>query len=92
MGPRTKLRPESRRMGIMASAPVYRVIVIDDDPDVADYTRTVVEKLGGCEVMTLTDATRASSAVAAFDPDVVVTDIQMPGVDGIELMQQLRKQ
>ncbi len=76
----------------MASAPAYRVIVIDDDPDVADYTRTVLEKLGGCEVMTLTDATLAPAAVAAFDPDVVVTDIQMPGVAGIELMQRLRAQ
>ncbi|HXR44007.1 MAG TPA: response regulator [Pseudolysinimonas sp.] len=74
----------------MADQPPYRVIIVDDDPDVAGYLCAVLEKRGGCEVMSLTDPAEVAAAVARFDPDVVVTDIEMPGVDGIELMRRLR--
>ncbi|HEY0217242.1 MAG TPA: response regulator [Cellulomonas sp.] len=71
--------------------PPLRVVVIDDDADVASYTRTVLEKRAGCEVLTLTDPVEAAAAVARFEPDVVVTDIQMPGLTGLELMARLRE-
>jgi LmbE family N-acetylglucosaminyl deacetylase len=68
----------------------YRVLVVDDDPDVALYTSTVLERRGGCEVRAITNPTLARSAVDEFRPDVVVTDIEMPGMTGLELMAQLR--
>jgi LmbE family N-acetylglucosaminyl deacetylase/CheY-like chemotaxis protein len=68
----------------------YRVLVVDDDPDVALYTSTVLERRGGCEVRTITNPTLARSAVDEFRPDVVVTDIEMPGMTGLELIAQLR--
>lgn len=71
--------------------PPLRVVVIDDDDDVASYTRTVLEKRAGCEVVSVTDPAEAASVVARFDPDVVVTDIQMPGMSGLELMALLRE-
>jgi LmbE family N-acetylglucosaminyl deacetylase/ActR/RegA family two-component response regulator len=68
----------------------YRVLVVDDDPDVALYTSTVLERRGGCEVKAITDPTRARIAVDEFRPDVVVTDIEMPGITGLELIALLR--
>ena len=68
----------------------YRVLVVDDDPDVALYTSTVLERRGGCEVRAITDPTLARSAVDEFRPDVVVTDIEMPGMTGLQLIEQLR--
>src|SRR6195952_3112384 len=68
----------------------YRVLVVDDDPDVALYTSTVLERRGGCEVRSITDPTLARAAVDEFRPDVVVTDIEMPGMTGLELIEQLR--
>lgn len=68
-----------------------RVVVIDDSPDIALYTQAVLQTRGGCEVMALTDPELALSAVKSFDPDVVVTDIEMPGVDGLALMASLRE-
>src|SRR3978361_510166 len=71
-------------------ANVYRVLVVDDDPDVALYTSTVLERRGGCEVRSITDPTQARSAVAEFRHDLVVTDIEMPGMTGLQLIEQLR--
>jgi LmbE family N-acetylglucosaminyl deacetylase/CheY-like chemotaxis protein len=68
----------------------YRVLVVDDDPDVAMYTSTVLERRGGCNVRAITDPMLARSAVDEFRPDVVVTDIEMPGLTGLQLIEQLR--
>lgn len=71
-------------------AEAYRVVVVEDDADVAFYTKTVLEKRGGCEVVTVADPSLARGIIAEFDPDVVVTDIEMPGLNGLELMAQIR--
>jgi LmbE family N-acetylglucosaminyl deacetylase len=68
----------------------YRVLVVDDDPDVAMYTSTVLERRGGFEVKSITEPELARSAVDVFRPDVVVTDIEMPGMTGMQLMGLLR--
>jgi LmbE family N-acetylglucosaminyl deacetylase len=69
----------------------YRVIVVEDDLDVAFYTKTVLEKRG-CLVQTISDPTLAVTAIAAFEPDVVITDIEMPGLTGLELIDRVRAQ
>jgi LmbE family N-acetylglucosaminyl deacetylase/CheY-like chemotaxis protein len=71
-------------------AEAYRVVVVEDDADVAFYTKTVLEKRGGCVVETVSDPSLARGVVDAFLPDVVVTDIEMPGINGLELMEQIR--
>ena len=68
----------------------YRVVVVEDDLDVAEYTRTVLEKRGECIVRTTGDPFAARALVAEFKPDVVVTDIEMPGMTGLQLMEQIR--
>jgi len=64
----------------------YRVIVIDDDPDVANYTKTVLEKRLSCIVIAMNETTGLDAALAGFNPDVVITDIEMPGVSGLDLI------
>lgn len=68
----------------------YRVVVIEDDLDVADYTKTVLEKRLGCVVIAVSDPRQARAAVENLKPDVVITDIQMPGMSGLELIPQIR--
>ena len=67
----------------------YRVIVVEDDPDVAFYIKTVLTKQG-CIVQTFTDPTFAQQAMRLYEPDVVITDIEMPGITGIELIDKVR--
>jgi LmbE family N-acetylglucosaminyl deacetylase/CheY-like chemotaxis protein len=71
-------------------ADAYRVVVVEDDPDVAEYIKTVLEKRGGCIVRLTGDPFAAKALVAEFIPDVVLTDIEMPGMTGLELMEQIR--
>lgn len=68
----------------------YRVVIVEDDADVAEYTRTVLEKRGECIVRVTGDPFAARALVAEFQPDVVVTDIEMPGMTGLQLMEQIR--
>ncbi|TQL47439.1 GlcNAc-PI de-N-acetylase [Homoserinimonas aerilata] len=67
----------------------YRVIVVEDDEDVAFYIKTVLTKQG-CIVQTFTDPSFARQAMLLYEPDVVITDIEMPGITGIELIDQVR--
>lgn len=74
----------------MGTDEAFRVLVVDDDPDVAMYTRTVLERRAGCEVRELNDPRLVRATVDEFRPDVVVTDIEMPGMTGLELLAMLR--
>ncbi|UAJ80969.1 response regulator [Leifsonia sp. ZF2019] len=77
----------------MASvAQKYRVVVIEDDPDVAFFMKTVLEKRADAVVAAVTDPSRALSTVADFEPDLVLTDIEMPGISGLDLLKDLRAQ
>jgi LmbE family N-acetylglucosaminyl deacetylase/CheY-like chemotaxis protein len=71
-------------------ADAYRVVIVEDDGDVALYTKTLLEKRGGCVATVVSDPFLARDVIAEFDPDVVVTDIEMPGMSGLELIGQLR--
>lgn len=77
----------------MASvAQKYRVVVIEDDPDVAFFMKTVLEKRADAVVIAVTDPSRALSTIAEFEPDLVLTDIEMPGISGLDLLKELRAQ
>lgn len=83
-----------RRRGRGAGADVElagrRVVVADDDPAVtwfmADLLRT-----SGCEVHEALDGTRALELAWQFRPDVVISDVLMPGLDGIALTRALKR-
>lgn len=68
-----------------------RVLVVDDDPDVALFVKTMLERRGGCVVQLAADGIAAIAAIGTFRPDVVVTDIQMPGLSGLELLAAIRE-
>lgn len=68
----------------------YRVVVVEDDADVALYTKTVLEKHGACIVLALSDGREAAGVIAEFEPDVLVTDIELPGMSGLDLIAQVR--
>ncbi|WP_315094638.1 response regulator [uncultured Cellulomonas sp.] len=67
-----------------------KVLVVEDDADTAQYVRTVLERRGGMDVTVVHEPMSALAEVAAHEFDVVLTDIQMPGMSGLELLVELR--
>lgn len=66
------------------------ILVVDDDPDLLAVAREVLES-AGMRVVTLADPLRFWSVLEATAPDLVVLDIELPGVDGLELCRVLRQ-
>jgi len=65
------------------------VLVVDDDPTVSDVVRRYLEQ-DGCRVRLAADGLAALAAVADDRPDLVVLDLMMPGLDGLEVCRRLR--
>ena len=66
-----------------------RVLLVEDD----DPTRTLLAAIlssFGAEVTDASSVERAETMVEACDPQILITDIEMPGSDGIALLQRLR--
>lgn len=66
-----------------------RVLIVDDEPDTLEVIRTYLE-MQGVEVRSETSAEKAIHALGEFEPEVVLSDISMPGLDGIDLIQQVK--
>ena len=65
-----------------------RLLVVDDEPRFRDFVKHVAVKLG-FDVECAKDGREFKTLFDAIKPDVVVLDIVMPGIDGIELAQWL---
>jgi CheY-like chemotaxis protein len=67
-----------------------RILVIDDDSLIRETLRRMLEGAGH-EVTEAEDGAAGLKAVSAQRPDLVVTDIYMPGKEGIETIRELRQ-
>ncbi len=65
------------------------VLVVDDDPDVCDLVTYKLEQ-SGFDVRRASDGDAALREVAAQIPDLVLLDVMMPGISGLEVLQRWR--
>ena len=61
-----------------------RVAVADDDPAILEFVRDVLEGMGHAVTASCATGQELIDACASNPPDLVVTDVKMPGIDGIE--------
>ncbi len=66
-----------------------RVLVVDDDETVAEVVARYLER-DGHEVVTVGDGLEALARAAAWAPDLVVLDLMLPGIDGLEVCRRLQ--
>lgn len=66
-----------------------RLLVVDDEPIVGKRLKQVFDKIGFA-IETYTDSAAALAAMAEKPFDIVVTDLKMEGIDGIEVLKRAR--
>lgn len=69
-----------------------RVLVADDHPFLLAGVRAVLEAAGMDVVAAVSDGDAALDAVSAHDPQVLVLDVNMPGCDGVAVLEALREE
>jgi DNA-binding response OmpR family regulator len=72
----------------MPSASDPRILAVDDEPFVLELITTRLQ-LAGYAVTPAKDGARALEMLREFIPDAMVLDINMPGVDGFEVLEQM---
>src|SRR5881397_159953 len=81
--------PCGRKAGDRMQARPGHVLIVDDDP----INRRLLTKSLEADGHRTTDADNGFAAMSAFDadrPDVVLLDIEMPGIDGIEVLERMK--
>jgi DNA-binding response OmpR family regulator len=73
----------------MGSLRSPRILVVDDEAPILDLVRGYLER-DGFEVATAADGLAGLAVVRATNPDVVILDVMLPGLDGIEVCRQIR--
>ena len=72
------------RTGLPSVANPLYILIADDDPAIREMVRTVLQ-LDGHPVLEAADGQTAWKLIVANQPALVLTDVQMPGIDGLEL-------
>jgi two-component system alkaline phosphatase synthesis response regulator PhoP len=68
-----------------------KILVIDDEPSIINLVSAYL-KPEGYEVYTAADGNSGLKAARAFKPDLIILDLMLPGMDGIELLSRLRRE
>jgi DNA-binding NtrC family response regulator len=71
-----------RRKGI-------KILILDDEPDMAENVRRIVEA-AGYDALVETDGLRALDAVERERPELVLTDLRMPDLDGLAFLERVK--
>ena len=71
--------------------PSAKILVIDDEQNITDLVGAYLRP-EGYEVHTAMDGPAGLDAARAFKPDLIVLDVMLPGMDGIELLNRLRRE
>ena len=75
----------------MSAPALQRILFVEDDPDIQVIATMALEAVGGFSVLACGSGPEAVERLPAFSPDLVLLDVMMPGMDGPEILQALRR-
>ncbi|GAB4416817.1 MAG: response regulator transcription factor [Anaerolineales bacterium] len=68
-----------------------KILIVDDEPNIINLV-TAYLKPEGYEIYTANDGPSGLKAARTFKPDLIVLDVMLPGIDGIEVLTRLRRE
>ncbi len=71
--------------------PNVKILVVDDEPSILKLITAYLES-EGYNFLTAEDGISALKAVKSYRPDIIILDVMLPGMDGIEVLGQLRRE
>lgn len=72
--------------------PLQRILHVEDDISIQEVTKLALEVVGGLEVTSCDDGQTAITRAHEWQPDLVLLDVMMPGIDGPTTLAKLREQ
>ncbi len=84
------LPPEAADSQERASFEGAQVLVVDDNPDLRAYVSSVLQRQG-YQVRTAEQGAAGLEMATAYKPDLIISDLMMPGVSGLEMIERIRK-
>jgi CheY-like chemotaxis protein len=69
---------------------LQRVLYVEDEPDIRAVAQVALETVGGLTLRICASGEQALREVAAFQPELVLLDVMMPGMDGPSTLRALR--
>jgi len=69
---------------------LHRILHIDDEPDVLAVAAFALRKIGGYTVQSANSGTQAVALAKEFAPDLILLDVMMPVMDGVQTLAALR--
>ena len=70
---------------------LQRILHAEDDPSIQAVAKVALEMLGGFQVLACSSGQEALQQVVGFDPQLILLDVMMPGMDGPETLSRLRE-
>jgi two-component system, OmpR family, response regulator len=72
------------------SKQLRRLTYVEDEPDIRAITEFALKEIGGFELDVCASGPEAIERTPDFEPDLIILDVMMPGMDGIETFNRLR--
>lgn len=68
-----------------------KILYVEDEPDIQTIAQMALEVVGGFTVKICSSGEEALKEVCGFAPDIILLDVMMPGMDGLQTYQKLRE-
>jgi DNA-binding response OmpR family regulator len=68
-----------------------KILHVDDDPDIREIALIALEMVGGFTVAQCSSGQEALDCVVDFEPDLILLDVMMPDMDGVQTFQNIKK-
>ena len=70
--------------------PLTKILLAEDEPDIQEVAALALEAIGGFTVETCDSGSEVVAAARRFQPDFIILDVMMPGMDGPTTLKTLR--